>query len=148
MTDGRTKVLLLPGVVMPPDLAYGPLLEELGDEVDAVAKGLELYEGDGPPPGYTVEMEVEGVLRAAEKAGFERFHLVGYSGGGAASLAFAARHPDRLLSLALIEPAWDGNWELSPAEEALWRRFFEPGTRDSRCGNWSPAAGDGQSASG
>ena len=41
-----------------------------------------------------------GILRAAEAAGFERFHLVGYSGGGAISAAFAARHPERLLSLA------------------------------------------------
>jgi pimeloyl-ACP methyl ester carboxylesterase len=49
--------------------------------------------------------------------------LAGYSGGGAASLAFAAKHPERLRSLALLEPAWAGNEGLNPAEEAVWREF-------------------------
>jgi pimeloyl-ACP methyl ester carboxylesterase len=122
---GAVNAILLPGVVLPAALAYGPLLDALGDEVEAVAKDLELYAGDAPSPEYSIDVEVAGVLRAAEQAGFERFHLVGYSGGGAASLAFAARHPDRLLSLALAEPAWAGNWDLRPEEEALWRRFYE-----------------------
>ncbi len=123
--NDRTNAILLPGVVLPAALAYGSLLDALGDEVDAVAKDLELYAGDAPPPGYAIDVEVDGVLRAAEEAGFERFHLVGYSGGGAVSLALACRHPERLRSLALAEPAWAGNWDLSPEEEALWRRFFE-----------------------
>jgi pimeloyl-ACP methyl ester carboxylesterase len=63
------------------------------------------------------------VLRAAQEAGFDRFHLVGYSGGGASSLAFAAKHPERLLSLALLEPAWMGNDDLTPEEQDLWRQF-------------------------
>jgi pimeloyl-ACP methyl ester carboxylesterase len=33
------------------------------------------------------------------------FHLVGHSYGGAAALAFAASHPDRVRSLTLIEPS-------------------------------------------
>jgi pimeloyl-ACP methyl ester carboxylesterase len=63
------------------------------------------------------------VLRSAQDAGFDRFHLVGDSGGGASSLAFAAKHPERLLSLALLEPAWMGNDDLSPEEQDLWREF-------------------------
>jgi pimeloyl-ACP methyl ester carboxylesterase len=118
-----TKVILLPGGVMPADLAYGSLLEALGDDVEAIAKDLEVYAGPEPPPGYSLENEVAGVLRTAGDAGFDRFHLVGYSGGGASSLAFAAEHPQRLLSLALIEPAWMGNDELSPEEQIVWREF-------------------------
>ena len=57
------------------------------------------------------------------RAGWERFHLVGYSGGGAAALATAARHPGRLLSLGLLEPAWAGDWEMGDAERALWREL-------------------------
>jgi pimeloyl-ACP methyl ester carboxylesterase len=125
MGGGQIPAILLPGVVLPAALAYDSLLPALGDEVEAVAKDLELYAGDVPPPGYAIDTEVDGVLRTADDAGFDRFHLVGYSGGGAASLAFAARHPERLRSLALAEPAWAGNWGLSPEEEALWRRFFE-----------------------
>lgn len=108
---------------MPADLAYGALLEALGTDVEAIAKDLELYAGPEPPPGYTLEHEIDGVLRTARDAGFDRFHLVGYSGGGASSLAFAASQPDRLRSLALFEPAWMGNEGLSPEEQAVWREF-------------------------
>ncbi len=108
---------------MPADLAYGDLIDALGDDVEAIAKDLEVYAGPAPPPDYTLDHEIEGVLRTARDAGFERFHLVGYSGGGASSLAFAARHPERLLSLALIEPAWLGNECLSPEEQLVRAEF-------------------------
>src|SRR6478609_8248224 len=105
----RPQAILLPGGVMPAALAYGDLIGELGDDAEVIAKDLELYAGPEPPPDFTLEHEIQGVLRTARDAGFDRFHLVGYSGGGAASLAFAASEPDRLLSLALFEPAWMGN---------------------------------------
>jgi pimeloyl-ACP methyl ester carboxylesterase len=97
------------------------LLEALGVGVEAVAKELELYAGEEPPPDYTLDDEIEGILETAAASGFERFHLVGYSAGGAASLAFAATHPERLASLALLEPAWAGNRGLDPAEGAALR---------------------------
>jgi len=118
-----TQAILLPGGVMPAELAYGALLAALGDNVQAVAKELELYADATPPAGYTLEHETDGILRTADAAGFDRFHLVGYSAGGASSVVFAARHPERLLSLALIEPAWMGNDELSAQERTIWRRF-------------------------
>jgi len=117
------KVILLPGGVLPAEPAYRGLLLELDDEVDAVTKDLEVYAGDTPPAGYSLANEVDGIERVADDRGFAQFHLVGYSGGGAASLAFAAAHPDRLLSLALLEPAWAGNEGRSPEEVALWERF-------------------------
>ena len=115
-----TQAILLPGAVMPAKLAYGALLAALGNDVQAVAKDLEIYADSAPPAGYTLQHETDGVLRTADAAGFDRFHLVGYSAGGAASLAFAARHPKRLLSLALIEPAWMGNDELTAEERTTW----------------------------
>lgn len=117
--------LLLPGSVLPADLAYGALIEALGGDADAVAKDLEVYATDSPPPGYSLGHEVAGVLREADSRGWERFHLVGYSGGGAAALATAAGEPGRLLSLALLEPAWAGRFDLSPAEQAMWRAYDE-----------------------
>jgi pimeloyl-ACP methyl ester carboxylesterase len=121
--DERPQVILLPGGVLPANLAYEALLEALGDEVEAVAEELEVYASDEPPPDYTLDVEIEGILGTAEASGFDRFHLVGYSGGGASSLAFAAKHPERLRSLALLEPAWAGNEGLDPAEEAVWREY-------------------------
>lgn len=117
------RVLLLPGSVLPADLAYGALIAALGDRAQAVAKDLEVYADDAPPPGYSLDTEVAGVMREADRLGWDRFHLVGYSGGGASSLAVAQRHPERLLSLALLEPAWGGNWDLTPAERELWQQY-------------------------
>jgi pimeloyl-ACP methyl ester carboxylesterase len=117
------RVILLPGAVLPVELAYGALVAALGPDVEAVAKDLEVYATPDPPEDYGLEVEIAGVLREADARGWERFHLVGYSGGGAASLAFAAARPERLASLALLEPAWAGNWDLSQAEQAVWLEF-------------------------
>ena len=76
----RHEVVLLPGGVLPAQPAYAALLEVLGERSDAVTKDLELYSGDEPPPGYSLDLEVEGILRAADDHSFGRFHLVGYSG--------------------------------------------------------------------
>ena len=114
----RHAVVLLPGIVLPAEPAYAALLQVLGERVEAVAKELEIYGSDQPPPGYGLDVEAQGVLREADARGFRRFHLVGYSAGGAASLAFMSVHGDRLLSLTLLEPAWAGT-ERTPQEEAV-----------------------------
>ena len=116
-------MILLPGAVLPAELAYGALIETLGHDVEAAAKDLEVYAGDEPPVDYSLDTEVGGVMREADALGWERFHLVGYSGGGASALAVAARRPDRLLSLALLEPAWAGDWDLSEGERSVRREF-------------------------
>ncbi|MCA4133998.1 alpha/beta fold hydrolase [Arthrobacter sp. M4] len=119
------RVILLPGSVLPAEPAYGALINALGPDVDAVAKDLELYAPDEPPPGWSLDTEIEGVLREADSRGWDTFHLVGYSGGGAAALAFTAKHPERLESLALLEPAWAGSWDWSPAHRQLWEDYDE-----------------------
>ena len=113
-------MILLPGIVLPAELAYAALMSALGPDVDAVAKELEVYAAPEPPDDYGLDQEVAGILREADAQGWERFHLVGYSGGGAASLQFASKHPERLASLALLEPAWAGDWDLTPTERAQW----------------------------
>jgi pimeloyl-ACP methyl ester carboxylesterase len=116
-------VILLPGIVLPAQQAFSALIAALGPDIEAVAKDLEVYATPEPREDYSLDLEIEGVLREADARGWEKFHLVGYSGGGAASLAFAAARPERLESLALLEPAWAGNWNLSPAEKAFWLEF-------------------------
>ncbi|SEQ05737.1 alpha/beta hydrolase [Arthrobacter sp. OV608] len=119
------RVILLPGSVLPAGLAYRALIQALGPEVQAVAKDLELYKTDEPPADWTLDTEVDGVQREADERGWQTFHLVGYSGGGAVALAFAAKHPDRLQSLALLEPAWAGNWDWSAAYTRHWKQYQE-----------------------
>lgn len=114
----KHQAILLPGAVLPAEPAYAALVDALGADAEAVPKNLELYAGDEPPPGYTLDDEIEGVLREADRRGWGRFHLVGYSGGGASVLAVTAREPERVASLALLEPAWAGSWDLSPGEQA------------------------------
>jgi len=122
--DQVRPVVLLPGGILPAQPAYQALLAELGDRVDAQTKELEIYCGDVIPPwAYGLETEVEGIRRLADRCGFETFHLVGYSAGGASCLAFASRYPERLRSLALMEPAWAGRTGQTPEEAAVFDRF-------------------------
>lgn len=115
-------VVFVPGGVTPVGPSYAPLLQELGEEIEPLLKDLEVYAGDEPPVSYSIHLEVEALERAASGAGLDTFHLVGFSGGGAVSLAFAARHPHRLRSLAMFEPAnVPGRWE--PFEREEWTRF-------------------------
>lgn len=109
-------VILLPGIVTPAHVAYVELLEALGKPDRIVAQELAIYDGDTPPGGYGLDTEVAAVLDAAESHGFDRFHIAGYSFGGAVAAALTARHPGRVLSLGLWEPAWFGNDDMSDAE--------------------------------
>ena len=87
--------MLLPGGVLPAEPAYAALLAALDESVDAVAKDLEVYAGEEPPTDYTLEAELDGIIREAAAHGFDRFHVVGYSAGGASSVAFAAKQAER-----------------------------------------------------
>ncbi len=64
-------------------------------------------------------MELEAIDRLADANGLDRFHLVGYSGGGFISLAYSGTRPQRLLSLSLFEPAQIPG-ELSREEEQFF----------------------------
>lgn len=101
--------LLLPGVVTPAGIAYGEVIRALDARCDILTKELEVYADGRPPADFGLGAEVDGILGKVEEAGVERIHLVGFSGGASASLAFAAKYPQRLLSLALVEPPWIGN---------------------------------------
>jgi pimeloyl-ACP methyl ester carboxylesterase len=105
--DRPAQVIFLPGIIMPAALRYGPLLGVLGNSAQAVTKELEVYTTTPPSPDYSIEQEVEGIRHAAMAAGFDRFHLYSHSAGGACALAFVTTYPDRVLSLALDEPASD-----------------------------------------
>src|SRR5919106_5540234 len=123
MRDERYQAILLPGAVMPAELAYPDLVRALGTDVDARFKEHELYASSEPPADWGLETEVEAIQSFADEAGFEQFHLVGYSGGGAIATAFCATYPERLASLALNEPAWTGNEDLSEDEREFWHEI-------------------------
>src|SRR3982074_1825 len=103
--DMSINVICLPGGVAPALQRYGPRMEVGDGRAELHLKDHELYRGDTPPADYSVELELEAVDRFADSRGLDRFHLVGYSGGGFLSLAYAGTRPRRLRSLAIFAPA-------------------------------------------
>jgi pimeloyl-ACP methyl ester carboxylesterase len=112
LTDELPVCIFLPGIIAPAIVRYAALVRELGASARAYTKELELYTLSPPPTNYAIGDEVEGLLRRADRAGLERFHLYGHSGGGAVALAFTAEHPGRVLSLTLDEAAFDFSEEM------------------------------------
>jgi pimeloyl-ACP methyl ester carboxylesterase len=55
--------------------------------------------------GYTYETEREALRLTLDELGLGWVHLAGWSGGGRALLEFAMEYPERVRSLALVEPA-------------------------------------------
>jgi pimeloyl-ACP methyl ester carboxylesterase len=100
------NVVFLPGIIAPAAVRYAALLTRLSD-INPVMKDLEIYSYETPPQDYSIALEVRGVDRVANEAGYDAFHVYGHSGGGAIALAYAAAHPGRVLSLAIDEPAYD-----------------------------------------
>ncbi len=100
--------------------AYRSLIRIIRSEARVVVKHLEVHAPDITPAAYAFEQEIASLRDAVDMAGLQHFHAVGYSGGGSVCLAFATKYPERLKSLALIEPAWLGNQERDTTEAAYW----------------------------
>jgi pimeloyl-ACP methyl ester carboxylesterase len=101
----KPQVICVPGSVAPAAQRYRPLIEKVGGEADLHLKDLEVYREAAPPAGYSIDEELTAIDHLADANGLDRFHLVGYSGGGFISLAYSGTRPQRLLSLSLFEPA-------------------------------------------
>jgi pimeloyl-ACP methyl ester carboxylesterase len=103
--SNRPQVICIPGGVAPAAQRYAALTAAVAGTAETHPKDLEVYREDRPPAGYAIEMELAAIDRFADSLHLDRLHLVGYSGGGFISLAYAGTRPGRLLSLAVFEPA-------------------------------------------
>jgi len=68
--------------------------------------------GYSPVPAsrhYDYTAEVDDIAAVADAAQFDRFVLVGHSGGGAAAFLFAQTNPQRVAGLLLEDPARSGS---------------------------------------
>lgn len=115
----KPQVICVPGSVAPAAERYRPLMSAVGEQADFYPKDLEVYREPKPPSDYSIEEELAAIDRLAETKNLERFHVVGYSGGGFISLAYAGTRPGRVRSLALFEPARIPG-ELSEPERAFF----------------------------
>jgi pimeloyl-ACP methyl ester carboxylesterase len=115
----RPQVICLPGGVAPAAQRYAPLKAAVRDTADLHLKDLEVYRDKVPPIDISIDDELGAVDRFADSLGLDRFHLVGYSGGGFISLAYAGKRSERLLSLALFEPAMVPGHATLPEQTAI-----------------------------
>ena len=99
-------VIFLPGIIAPAAIRYSALIQHLPG-IRSLLHDLAVYDHEKPPEGYSISRELDALDRAADETGLGRFHLFGHSGGGAVGLAYAAERGDRLVSLAVDEPASD-----------------------------------------
>lgn len=112
--DGRT-ILLVHGFAASVH-AWRPWVERLAGDYRLVAIDLPGHGLTEAPAGYQASMEgnVALVDALARQIGAERFVLAGNSMGGAVSLAYAMKHPERLDGLVLVDAAgWPGDSEAS-----------------------------------
>ena len=61
-------VVFVPGGVTPVAASYAPLLKEVVEEIEPLLKDLEVYAGDEPPAGYSIQLEVDTLERAVNAA--------------------------------------------------------------------------------
>ncbi|EQA43620.1 alpha/beta hydrolase family protein [Leptospira broomii serovar Hurstbridge str. 5399] len=55
--------------------------------------------------GYSIDQQVERLDQFTKAIGWDKFHIVGNSMGGCISGVFAAKHPEKILSLGLFAPS-------------------------------------------
>jgi pimeloyl-ACP methyl ester carboxylesterase len=102
----------LPGPGAPVVLLHGfPLDRRMWREQRAALASYRLYlpdlrghgESDGSPPPYSMTSFAEDLRRELDHLALDRIVLGGLSMGGYIALAFAARYPERLRALVLLD---------------------------------------------
>ena len=123
-TMERVRPAIPPVVWISPDTdpagkSTGEFARRLAPRVDVSPVELAVW-GLDAGSRYDMGVEVDAVRALAERAGARGFHLFGFSAGGTVALAAALAMPDRVLSVAVLEPAVIGEDAWHPAE-AAWQ---------------------------
>jgi pimeloyl-ACP methyl ester carboxylesterase/AraC-like DNA-binding protein len=101
---------------------YGPWLKELvrsNRVVRSDMRGFGMSEWD--PPEFSFEAMVSDLAAVVDAADVERCDLLGISHGSAIAIAYAARHPERVRKLVLVN-SFAAGWRVrNDPEEVAWR---------------------------
>jgi len=99
-------------------------LERSGHRVVAYDARGHGHSGVASAPGaYTYERLAEDLRAVLDELEIERAVLAGASMGAQTALRFALEHPDRVLALGLITPAFDPEARTAPDAYAGWDRL-------------------------
>jgi pimeloyl-ACP methyl ester carboxylesterase len=121
--DDKPNVIFIHGGILPAAVQFAPLLKVLNSNIHPFLKELEIYHNNVLPGTYSLSIEVEGLHHAANQAGMDKFHIVSYSAGGTVALAYTGTYPERVSSLALIEPAVIPSQEWFADESDYWQQL-------------------------
>jgi pimeloyl-ACP methyl ester carboxylesterase len=125
--DSQPRLLFVHGSVVNADLTWNAQ-KPLADRFEIVAPNRR-----GFPPGPDVEqVDFEAEAVWLEQLLEPRTHVVGHSYGGVIALLAAARRPDLVRSLTVIEPPAFGVARGAPAVDELVGRIEEHWTRGPR----------------
>jgi len=103
---------------------WRPLIEQLGRQFELVRydeRGCGLSAADDVPLG--LDASVEEIEAVTQAHGAQTFALLGISGGAAAAVAYAARHPGQVSHLVLLGGSTHGLLHRNPSAETL--AFYE-----------------------
>lgn len=103
-TPGRTPVLVVHGLSYF-SFDWLPVAQALGAEREVLAMDMRGFGDSGWSPGkdYSVPTTASDILRVLDHAGWKRAVLVGHSMGGRSTTYVAAKQPERVAGLALID---------------------------------------------
>ena len=95
---------------------WGPTVDALGAERPRCVAFDQRGHGHSAKPanGYAVTDFVADTLGVIEALGLARPHLVGHSMGARVALVLAARHPEAIRSVSIVDigpEAWKANWQ-------------------------------------
>ena len=103
---------------------WAPVLPALAEAVRVVAVDLRGFgDSEAPRDGYTMDSLATDVVGVADALGLTRFAVAGHSMGGYVALRVAARWPDRLVGLMLVDSRAEADDEAGRLrrEEAIAR---------------------------
>lgn len=124
--SGRPAVVLEAALGEPASLAYAGVLAAIAERVQVIAYDRAGLGASDPVPEVTVTSQVSDLVAIAEAVGDGPCVLAGHSWGGLLVLLAAARRPDLVAGLVLIDPADEIYWSKLPEE--IRRQSTDTGT--------------------
>lgn len=105
-TGGAKPPLVIAHGYFDDALCRTPLIRELEAEWDVIAHDARAHgRSDAPADGYGIDDRVADLVGVLDALEIETAVLVGHSMGGSTVASTAARHPDRVRGVVMIDPA-------------------------------------------